>query len=125
VVHEAAQMLAGTQNAQFPFWSPDSKSVAFFADGKLKRVDLAGGPSRTLADASAARGGSWSTKGVIGDGVRLLARQVTGAGVAGPVLQVAQGSRSNIGYPRLLQARSETWIAWGNSGNTKIQDWPV
>ena len=36
-------------------------------------------------------------------------------------LALGQGSRPNIGYPRLLQAGSETWIAWGNSGNTKIQ----
>jgi hypothetical protein len=64
---------------------------------------------------------SWLEEGTGGDGVRLLVRQITGAGVAGPVLQVAQGSRSNIGYPRLLQAAGETWIAWGNSGNTKIQ----
>ena len=64
---------------------------------------------------------SWLEEGTGADGVRLLARQVTGAGVAGSVLQVAQGSRSNIGYPRLLQAGSESWIAWGNSGNTKIQ----
>ena len=64
---------------------------------------------------------SWLEDGTGGDGVRLLARQVTGAGVAGPVLQVAQGSRSNIGYPRLMQAGGESWIAWGNSGNTKIQ----
>ena len=64
---------------------------------------------------------SWIEERDGGDGVRLLARLVTGAGVVGPILQVAQGSRSNIGYPRLLQAGSETWIAWGNSGNTKIQ----
>jgi hypothetical protein len=55
------------------------------------------------------------------EGVRLLVRQVTGAGVAGAVTQVAQGSRSSIGYPRLLHAGSETWIAWGNSGAGKIQ----
>lgn len=51
---------------------------------------------------------SWLEEGTGSDGVRLLVRQVTGAGVAGPVLQVAQGSRSNIGYPRLLQAGGET-----------------
>jgi hypothetical protein len=64
---------------------------------------------------------SWLEEGKGADGVRLLVRQVTGAGVAGAVTQVAQGSRSSIGYPRLLHAGSETWIAWGNSGNGKIQ----
>jgi Tol biopolymer transport system component len=61
----AAQPLAGTDNAEFPFWSPDSGSVGFFAEGKLKRIDLAGGPALTLADAPAARGGSWSPRNVI------------------------------------------------------------
>ncbi|MBI2681795.1 MAG: hypothetical protein HYX26_01000 [Acidobacteriales bacterium] len=64
---------------------------------------------------------SWIEEGKGADGVRLLARQVTGAGVAGPVTQVGQGSRRSIGYPRLLHAGSETWIAWGNSGTGKIQ----
>ncbi len=64
---------------------------------------------------------SWLEEGKGADGVRLLVRQVTGAGIAGAVTQVAQGSRSSIGYPRLLHAGSETWIAWGNSGVGKIQ----
>lgn len=63
---------------------------------------------------------SWLEEGS-GEGVRLLARQVTSAGVAGPVVEVAQGAQRSIGYPRLLQAGNETWIAWGNSGNAKIQ----
>src|SRR5579871_4650655 len=79
------------------------------------------GHTSVVLDAQGSAVVSWLEEGTGGEGVRLLARQVTGAGVAGPVLQVAQGSRSNIGYPRLLQAGGETWIAWGNSGNTKIQ----
>lgn len=63
---------------------------------------------------------SWLEEGS-GDGVRLLARQVTNAGVAGPVVEVAKGGQRGIGYPRLLQAGNETWIAWGNSGTTRIQ----
>ena len=64
---------------------------------------------------------SWLEEGKGADGVRLLVRQVTGAGVAGAVAQVAQGSRSSIGYPRLVHAGNETWIAWGNSGTGRIQ----
>lgn len=63
---------------------------------------------------------SWLEEGK-GEGVRLLVRQVTAAGVAGATTEVAQGSRSTIGYPRLLHASSETWIAWGNSGPGKKQ----
>jgi hypothetical protein len=54
---------------------------------------------------------SWLEEGS-GEGVRLLARQVTSAGVVGPVVEVAQGAQRGIGYPRLLQVGNETWIAW-------------
>src|SRR5262249_24076633 len=54
-----AQPLAGTEGADLPFWSPDSRSIAFFANTKLKRMDLVGGPPRALADAPFARGGTW------------------------------------------------------------------
>ena len=54
----AAQPLAGTENAEYPFWSPDSRSIGFFAEGKLKRSDIVGGPSQVLADATGGRGGT-------------------------------------------------------------------
>ena len=57
--------LAETEGASFPFWSPDGKDVAFFADGKLKRLEIAGGPAQVICDAPAARGGTWNRKGVI------------------------------------------------------------
>ena len=59
-----AHPLAGTEGASSPFWSPDSRSVGFFGDSSLKRVDLAGGSPQTLTTA-AARGGAWSADGVI------------------------------------------------------------
>ncbi len=60
-----AQPLAGTEGAQLPFWSPDSRSVAFFANGELQRLDLGGGAPRPLAVAPSAHGGAWSADGVI------------------------------------------------------------
>ena len=57
--------LPGSENGTFPFWSPDNRSVAFFADNKLKRVDVAGGPPVIVCEASQARGGDWSASGVI------------------------------------------------------------
>ena len=60
-----AQPLAGTEGARFPFWSPDSKFIAFFADGKLKKIDASGGPVLTLTSAENGRGGSWNRDGVI------------------------------------------------------------
>jgi serine/threonine protein kinase len=59
------QVVPGTQGAEYPFWSPDSQSIGFFANGSLRRVDLAGGPARALAPAAHGRGGTWSRSGVI------------------------------------------------------------
>jgi Tol biopolymer transport system component len=60
-----ARPLTGTEGATFPFWSPDSKSIAFFAQGKLRRIDMSGGPAQTLCDASSGEGGTWNRDGVI------------------------------------------------------------
>ncbi|MFN2502511.1 MAG: protein kinase [Pyrinomonadaceae bacterium] len=61
-----SRMLAGTEGAMFPFWSPDNKYIGYFAQGKLKKIDASGGPSQTLADASAdPRGGTWAPDGTI------------------------------------------------------------
>jgi Tol biopolymer transport system component len=60
-----ARPLPGTEGASYPFWSPDSRSVGFFADGKLKRTDIDGGYVQTLATAITGRGGSWNRDGVI------------------------------------------------------------
>ncbi|MGB0040125.1 MAG: serine/threonine-protein kinase, partial [Terriglobales bacterium] len=46
-----AKAIPNTEGANFPFWSPDGKSLGFFADGRLKRLDLSGGPVQTLCDA--------------------------------------------------------------------------
>ena len=61
----AVSFLAGTEGASYPFWSPDDKYLGFFADGKLKKIPLAGGAPQILAAASAGRGGAWSPSGVI------------------------------------------------------------
>ncbi len=60
-----ARRLPGTEGARFPFWSPDGRSLGFFANYKLMRVDLAGGAAQPLASANDGRGGAWGSTGVI------------------------------------------------------------
>jgi len=77
------RLIEGAAGAQLPFWSPDSGSIAFFANGALKTVDLQSGSVRTLCDAPAGRGGSWGTDGTI----------VFAPDISGPLMRIsAQGS---------------------------------
>jgi serine/threonine protein kinase/Tol biopolymer transport system component len=59
------QTMPGTELAAQPFWSPDSRSIGFFADGKMKRVDMAGGLTQTIAAAPIGGGGDWNRDGVV------------------------------------------------------------
>lgn len=61
----AARELPGTERAHFPFWSPDSQSIGFFADGRLLVMPVAGGPPRSVCDAPQGYGGSWNRHGQI------------------------------------------------------------
>lgn len=57
--------LSKEKNEVYPFWSPDSKSIGFFGDGKLKTMEISSGATKTLCDASNPRGGSWGSSGTI------------------------------------------------------------
>ncbi len=57
--------LDGTDGATFPFWSADSRSLGFFANGKLNRLDVSGGPPLALCDVAIGRGGTWGADGTI------------------------------------------------------------
>jgi Tol biopolymer transport system component len=59
------QALAGTEDAQLPFWSPDGRALGFFAGAKLRKIELTGGTPQTLADAPNGWGGAWNQNGVI------------------------------------------------------------
>ena len=93
------QKLDGTTGATYPFWSPDSRSVGFFADGKLKRVAVGGGPVVELCAASNPRGGTWNAEGVIvfASSSRGLSRVSADGGQPAPVtrLNAAAGENSH------------------------------
>src|SRR5204863_6425352 len=60
-----APPLAGTEGAIGPFWASDGRAIGFFAEGKLKRIDLTGGAVQVLADVSNPMGGAWGADDVI------------------------------------------------------------
>jgi len=61
----AARALEGTEGTTRPFWSPDSRFLGFFAEGKLKKIEATGGPAQKICDAPSGADGSWSPEGVI------------------------------------------------------------
>jgi Tol biopolymer transport system component len=62
---DEAQPLSGTEQANGPFWSHDSRHIAFVAQGRLKRIDASGGTPITVAENAAGTGGAWSRDDVI------------------------------------------------------------
>jgi Tol biopolymer transport system component len=60
-----AQPMPTTEDALFPFWSPDSRYIGFFAQGKLKKIAASGGPSQSLCDSGFGGGGTWNADDVI------------------------------------------------------------
>jgi eukaryotic-like serine/threonine-protein kinase len=98
----SAQPLAGTEGASYPFWSPDSRSVGFFADDKLKRIGIGGGLPQTLTDA-VSRGGTWGLDGTIlftRTGTGPLFRIPTSGG--GPVAVTKLDKQSSHRFPQFL-----------------------
>jgi len=91
------QPLAGTEEAHYPFWSPDSRYIGFFAQGKLKKIAVTGGPTQNLCDAPEGRGGTWNREGTIvfapTGGVSRLQRVSAGGGVSSPVTRAASGAQ--------------------------------
>ncbi|MGD1098459.1 MAG: winged helix-turn-helix domain-containing protein [Bryobacteraceae bacterium] len=61
----AARLVPGTEGAFYPFWSPDNKSIAFFTSTKLERVEQAGGSPLAICEVALARGGAWTSDGLI------------------------------------------------------------
>jgi Tol biopolymer transport system component/predicted Ser/Thr protein kinase len=104
----AARPLPGTDGANHPFWSPDSKSIAFFADGKLKRIEPAGGAPLVLCDAREAAGpsvgGTWNRDGIILFGGTDGLRRVPASGGQPVLLTKTDVSRQEAGhgYPQFL-----------------------
>jgi serine/threonine protein kinase/WD40 repeat protein len=97
-----AQPLEGTEGAMFPFWSPDSRSLGFFANGNLNRIDATGGPAIAIAEAPLGRGGAWSSDGTI----------LYTPGTTTPIYRVAASGGTPQPVTKLSTARLETTHRW-------------
>jgi serine/threonine protein kinase len=110
---ETSQMLPGTDNLIQPFWSPDSRFLAFYApDGKLKKVAASGGPVQTITESSSGANGSWSQDGII-----LFASAVEGPreGAARPgatIRRVSAAGGASTPVTTLDESRQETAHYW-------------
>ncbi len=117
-----AQMLQGTEGAMFPFWSADSRSVGFFADGKLKRVGISGGPPQILAASPVPRGGSWSHDDTIvfAPTTGPLYRIPAAGGEPTPITRLEAGQFSHR-FPKFLSDdRHFLYFVVGNAGASGI-----
>jgi Tol biopolymer transport system component len=121
------RLLAGTEDADCPFWSPDAKSIGFYADGQLRRMDLAGGQSEILAPMSNCLGASWGKDGSIlfvADRYLPVMRIPPTGGPPVPVTHSGpEGSKRIYAQPSLLPdghhvlyTVNQNWEAGENSG---------
>jgi eukaryotic-like serine/threonine-protein kinase len=90
LAHLNSNTIPGTEGGTFPFWSPDGRFIGFFADNKLKKVDLFGAPPQIVCDAGNGAGGTWNGDNVIvfAPGGGPLFRVTAAGGVATPVTQL-------------------------------------
>jgi Tol biopolymer transport system component len=94
--------IPGTEGARFPFWSADSRDIAFFSNGDLKRVSAAGGPVRIVCRAEMGRGGSWSRLGTI----------LFASSTQGPLYRVPADGGTPIPATTLDSANAEVSHRW-------------
>ncbi len=94
---DAATKLAGTEGGYRPFWSPDSRAIAYFTSAKLMRVPIAGGSPTAVCDVTSGRGGSWNR-----DGTMLIAPALDG-----PIVRVPEAGGTPTPVTTLDSSRHE------------------
>lgn len=90
--------VAGALSALFPFWSPDGKYLAFFSEGKLKKIPVTGGTIQVLCDAPEGRGGSWNQQGTIIFAPRIAGPLESVSDGGGTPVEITHGDKTDQGY---------------------------
>jgi eukaryotic-like serine/threonine-protein kinase len=97
-----ATAVPGSESASYPFWSPDSRAIGFFANGRLQVIDRSGGPAKILCDAPIGRGATWSAAGEI----------VFAPTVSGPLYRVPSSGGKPAPATVLDRSRSDIAHMW-------------
>jgi Tol biopolymer transport system component len=93
----AGRILPGTEGATFPFWSPDGKSIGFFAERKLKRIEIDGEAVTIVTDVQVARGGMWQPDGAI----------VFAPNATGPLFRVPSTGGTAVAATKLQEGQND------------------
>jgi Tol biopolymer transport system component len=115
----SARRLAGTEDASFPFWSPDGRAIGFFAEGRINAIDLQTNLVRTLSTALVPAGAAWNRDGVVLHPLvpdSPLFRTTGADGVLEPATQLADGQTGHRGPTFLPDGRRFLFYAAGSPG---------
>ncbi len=120
----AARLIPGTEDASYPFWSPDGQSIGFFTPGKLQRVDIPNGGPLPICDVRRVWGGTWTSEGQIIVGVfgSGLSRVSASGGVLSPLttLDPSRGEGLHLWPQALPKGRFLFWVQSDKPENTGI-----
>jgi len=115
-----ARPMAGTDGAQYPFWSADSRSIGFFASSKLLRIDIAGGAPQTIANAPGGRGGAWNAEGTIvfAQGLSFPLFRVAASGGKVSAVTTLETGQSGHRFPQFLPDGRQFLFYGSGTGET-------
>jgi serine/threonine-protein kinase len=120
-----AEPIAGTDGAQYPFFSPDGESVAFFADRRLKRVSLQGGSPVTICDTPVVgRGGTWGRDGTIvfDPGAQGLSRVRADGGQPEPLVSGDPSmDQKDLSWPQFMPDGRGLLVTVGRTGSVQTE----